>query len=519
MGASALTVVLIVALIRVLAGPSWLHRKPQGAPPASIEVASAAVLDGGFTNHTFVGLMSAEVGLMMGASQSSQWYAGYDADYEQAYADGKAWEYAADGCEGKADCEPQESPRFDLYWAEDGLLEGQMDGWMDGRQDSYGSRRTPQPEASAVAVAGFDTTTGQRLWQVDLYASGGLPADEQHTETKAWLNGDGTATCWIALSRGDGGALVTVDTAGQVVSHARIGAPAAESYFGIVLTNTVDEAGLTAAWEARSSAALGSVLWRADAGRGETLIHLPSETCWVSTAAGFADCASGQLIGFGEGASSYEYHMAPTGEELVVLRLQLESFSRVEPSSGQDLWSVPYPRTVATPSLISGFAEGVALFELLGEASQPRLAAVDLATGELIWESQARDFRIPFAYLTTERAAGSYVVALADGRRASPMVALDSRTGQELARFDPEEVGAVPYLAADQFYTYTITETELTLRAFSVTDGAKLWELPTQLSPDFDSIMASCSVQYDRLWCVTGQQTGVQDALTVRVFQ
>jgi hypothetical protein len=238
------------------------------------------------------------------------------------------------------------------------------------------------PAESKAALAAFDLVTGQRRWQVDLIAAAGLAPGSSVYWASAWPDDQGNTVVHLPNGPAGGGVLVSLDgLTGELVSRGRISGTPVACANGIQVVTDLDGDGLVTAYR---TDALSDSLWSAKGKSWPVLISQTAGVFWVPTEDGYAEAASGQLVGFGKAADSdhASYFLAAASDQPVVLADHGDGrIDRIEPSTGSPVWQARLP---GVPSGHKRFTATAAVLEYQSRG-QLGLAAFDLATGQERW--------------------------------------------------------------------------------------------------------------------------------------
>ncbi|MDR1118755.1 MAG: hypothetical protein LBL01_05610, partial [Bifidobacteriaceae bacterium] len=214
------------------------------------QIDSSEVLEGDFHASYFFDPLDDETGLAVGFnSGESTWYEGYDADYDEGFADGLLFAEAQEACwdiqetaeseddEYYLDCEDMVDEEYYRYAdTEEGAPSGYDAGYQDAVVGSeFGDGRDVEPVPSAAAVAAFDLATGDRRWQVDLIEAAGIAADAALYFVSARPDGTGAVLADVSLAGDAGASLVRIGADGAVLATWRTQGKAGDVADGIVL--------------------------------------------------------------------------------------------------------------------------------------------------------------------------------------------------------------------------------------------------------------------------------------------
>jgi outer membrane protein assembly factor BamB len=265
-------------------------------------------------------------------------------------------------------------------------------------------------DGGAVLTA-VDPAQGRAKWVFDVGAATG---DGTARLDGAWADSDGGVVLGIA-EEASGGTVVSLDAGGKVLGT-RQGAVLLGAANGLV---AVREDAVVAVAAARD---LKHVKWQAEACPAESQGVLAAEggRMLVCSADGYRDGPSGRVLGFGP--SGADRYWLLDGDVLVKAAASGQALTRIDPKTGDELWSAEAALD-APPSLDAGgdavLAEG---------AGQVR--ALDLETGHGRWELPGD--------VVIGTADGRVLVGSADGQVSCAQAktgAVDY--GFQIAPFDP----------------------------------------------------------------------------------
>jgi outer membrane protein assembly factor BamB len=404
--AAAVVVVLVLVLVLVM----FVFKKGSKAgamvrPPDLMEkpvvgdkVSSDDILGDEFSEVYVSVLPGSKTALFTGNTETdtySNWYPGYDADYDEGKADAEAYDQAQDEYDecwdgpNWRDCEYPSQYDFRNY-QDTSEPPGYADGW-------YGYDRETKPDVPEVfaAVAAADVPSGERKWLVDVGKELELDLLEGSINVSTTNNREGKilveATQNMADSSEDETSLITLDLNGKILSKkADIGGYVHSFHQNVVIT--IDEDTITA-YQADD---LEKTVWEKD--KAEFGVHsignIYSGICWILTEDGYVDCVTGQDKPFGKDAadsdSDYTYRLTG-GNEHILLRVDLddESMMRINPDNGEDMWDKDVDAEGATMTNTISLVNG----KLLWANSDGKLTAFNPSDGEELWSQKKAYYR------------------------------------------------------------------------------------------------------------------------------
>ncbi|MDR1188561.1 MAG: hypothetical protein LBK95_14090 [Bifidobacteriaceae bacterium] len=403
----------------------------------------------------------------------SDWYQGYDEDYERGAADSARFEgdYAIwracvnSGCDGP-DCEDREcvEPNRGDYFDRDSYLDlGYCDGF-DGK-----TREAPPATGGGagtfLAAVAFDSPTEPK-WRLDLnealheqtlyFDCGYIPV---HTDGRGnWLASVGTE------SDPTGGECyrVAVDSDGEILSWATAAADASGE---VQLVDGFVVAGLNGDPPLRVGVYrpddLGSPVWEAGCSDFGCYLVVVDGKVWVTTHDGLVDLATGEDVGFDRQLTVWEYVIGSGGGIFILDWTWGDEYGGLTRVGldGSEMWDSAVP----TSDLVVEF-DGSRAYLTRGDA----MVGVDAATGEERWSTTVG--RIGWF---CPAGNGNLVVTVWDD--AEGLAILDGESGQVLAGDLP---GALEVCGREM--VYAIDQSRLVgYSAEAARDGgnAELWSL------------------------------------------
>jgi outer membrane protein assembly factor BamB len=351
--------------------------------------------------------------------------------------------------------------------------------WQYGGEYETGPQ---DDEQTIAAIAAFDLSTGEQLWQIDLEEELTLKRAYGAVELEA-LPIDGETFALIAEQHPSNGAgfhtLATISRDGAILARqTHIGTGWATSAGGNVLWQT--------GWDwiaAYAPTKLGSPIWGHvlnEGGLFRTANSLTG-TWWIRTDQGWVDPATGEPLALGEDArlDLHLSYLLATGDSDVLLRYDqnTNTLRRVDPDTDEWTWqaALPVGYEFRGEALVNG--DNLAVFETHIN-SDPRgedgldlpntlgLTVADARTGEPKWS-------------TPDLGEANTVVGAATGcllvRGDAGVTCLDWTTGEVKAALPPTDRAEEFVLASRMLY---VTDDAGWLRALDTEDSLReAWAL------------------------------------------
>ncbi|MDR1825807.1 MAG: PQQ-like beta-propeller repeat protein [Bifidobacteriaceae bacterium] len=468
-------------------------------PKLGDEIEADEVLEGDYGEVDFGPFVDANHVLVIGSPDTSSlyayedtavsdWYEGYDEDYDRGWDDGTAYlEAETEWWDCYDDCGDYPVPEqyFDGdYYTEDGYYVGFWDAYDEY---GYGSNRAEEPEdiepvevASAVALLNLDSAKLE--WTVDLVEKTGF-------DMPSVLATDVTDNGYVGLRISDVGnddyVLLAISPEGEVVGTRDSGylLMAVGEYF---LWQDDDEV------SAVKGSDFENEVWTLDAnpnpladgyGYSSAVLEIDDSTTCVLVEDGCADLATGDVRDWGDDAGDEAWYVA-LGDG-VVLRFEESSSTtgsvmRIDPKTGEDKWDSPVKKVSGLNCVLVG---GKVILE-----RSSKVVAVDAGSGEEKWTAKADD-------LTLIHAMGNGNVVVVDGYDGgeADYAILKAKDGEEV-----RTVNGWPLPSAwgsDLFYAI---DDDNELVAYDLTGDSKkaLWKLDLDVVDGYAYVTA----YKGRLW-------------------
>ncbi|MDR1824079.1 MAG: PQQ-like beta-propeller repeat protein [Bifidobacteriaceae bacterium] len=495
-----------------------------GQPTLGEPIDVNAALGGGFDQLTYIGAVDATHVLALGLPadsgyEYSDWYQGYDEDYEAGFADGTAYQELLDA---SLDCGYDETcpeyPNESDYYKGNYNADGYDDGWTDARYWEYGKYKAKAPTSAGGTVLGkIDLTTGEATWTASLTEASGyinayVGCDDDAGYGQTILTEQGyfltvvTDTMWGGYGSTASCAAILVGPNGDVVEKLT-GVGSLLAYDGAVAAFT-DGSDVTA-----FRLPGGQEVWQEAAPRGLSYsIGYPLEfadgTWAVPTKEGYVELATGKELGFGEHASDDTVYFA-VGQAAIELTYDWESMTydceamAYDAATGAEMWDEPLERVT---TVVGGFEGDDGWVVVVSTSSGQYLKGFDLATGGEIWSKSI----VAGASISQ---VDANTVAVAGLRLGQSISLYEATTGRQVWSVRSPGQGASVVLGTEVMYVAT---DDAGLFGYAVAQpGTQLWQadLPSGSQSEVLSEGGALLVQVFELDDYLGAYTTATDSL------
>jgi outer membrane protein assembly factor BamB len=334
-------------------------------------------------------------------------------------------------------------------------------------------------DEAPLVLAGFDLTTGDPKWQLDLAGLFGFVHEDNWNTIETLFDG-GLAAVQVQ-GTGEAQSVAVLNPSGESAGTLKSGFGLMGFHDGVLVVLDNDDG--EAAFVGYSASDLSAPLWEAhsdwvvlDPDRDETweggqpvdLYNEATGAWWILSDDGYVDSKTGQLVGFGKDVirqgAKVNYEMAD-GPSVVVLRTVGDKTVRVDPKTGDEMWD----QSIDTDGGRRHFAISgrtlVVTFSVEDEDEDDVLMAVDARSGDVLWDEDLPCVR-PAPHLVD----GLAVLECGD------LSVLDLASGDKIA--EVSGVGSVS--AYGRKVAYAISPGYGEVVAFDLTDGLReLWWVDT----------------------------------------
>lgn len=296
-------------------------------------------------------------------------------------------------------------------------------GWQpDQRADS-----TVLARSKDIVMDGFDLATGEQRWSTELRAA--FPNhqffDVGFTASPRWGES-------VAIGHTDGADLFAVDSVtGEALWHLRMNSP--EGLDGIMSQNFALHSGRIFGMSTNShlfarDERTAEVLWVSELPFerlwdtigvpvvGDRGVYLVDETMHIHA----VDIQSGERMWTRQLGPEHQLVYPQTVGDAVLANLEWEGVKRLNPDTGEDLWSIPdflpfrHVETAANGRVVIGI-----------QPNMDMITAIDLDTGETLWKQEPDEASVKIVAQASN--ASGVAIAGADDR----IIILDAMSGEE----------------------------------------------------------------------------------------
>ncbi|MDR1825806.1 MAG: PQQ-binding-like beta-propeller repeat protein [Bifidobacteriaceae bacterium] len=455
-------------------------------PQLGDEIEADKLLEGDYYSVEFDRFTDASHVVVVGApdtsslySGSSNWYEGYDEDYDQGYEDGEAYLQAYEEWWDCYDDDCPEYPEEDDYYQGSYDNDGYDDGWEDGYYEwGYGDSKAEAPETSEVASAiGLVDLDGPKLdWSVDLIEKTGF--DIPQVSRTLYSDAGILAVQVTDAADGDEVMILAIDSNGEVKGTRDDESlrAAAGDYFLVADDDDIS---------AVKATAFDEEVWTAEVNSNGTQVLSPKDgTYLVSTDDGFVNVADGTELGWGDEAGG-EYGYTAPGDGIV---LQFEqssgstyNFMRIDAETGEDKWDSEVKKVKNTSVALAGGKLIMAL--------NAKVVAIDPGSGEEEWSVKVSDL----SGVTALPSGNVLAVSGSDSGNAT-MTVLKAKNGEEVT-----EVSKVStyYGTIGTDVMYAVDGDKLVAYDLTGDSTKALWKLDLETDDDYSLYVFA---REKRLW-------------------